>query len=143
MSLIELANEGRFKAHKTSKSEINQLLAVFNRDIEDAQIINLSIDRRFIMAYGAALTVAIAALAASGYRAASGGHHYWTIQSLVFTLGKHSIYTNGVKSVPAKRHRTLDRITANELCKRVYKIRLLLSDDGRGFPSSKAPTPFP
>lgn len=30
---------------------------------------------------------------------------------------KHSIYTNGVKTVPVKRHRTLDRITANELCK--------------------------
>ncbi|MBT9147793.1 MAG: hypothetical protein DDT32_01558 [Syntrophomonadaceae bacterium] len=31
--------------------------------------------------------------------------------------GKHSIYTNGVKTIPIKRHRTLDRITANELCK--------------------------
>lgn len=31
--------------------------------------------------------------------------------------GKHSIYTNGTKTVPIKRHRTLDRITANELCK--------------------------
>jgi mRNA interferase HicA len=30
---------------------------------------------------------------------------------------KHSIYTNDVKTVPVKRHRTLDRITANELCK--------------------------
>lgn len=31
--------------------------------------------------------------------------------------GKHSIYTNGFKTLPIKRHRTLDRITANELCK--------------------------
>ncbi|HEX7401605.1 MAG TPA: type II toxin-antitoxin system HicA family toxin [candidate division Zixibacteria bacterium] len=31
--------------------------------------------------------------------------------------GKHSIYTNGIKTLPIKRHRTLDRITANELCK--------------------------
>jgi mRNA interferase HicA len=30
---------------------------------------------------------------------------------------KHSIYTNDVKVIPIKRHRTLDRITANELCK--------------------------
>jgi len=30
---------------------------------------------------------------------------------------KHSIYTNKVKTLPIKRHRTLDRITANELCK--------------------------
>ena len=31
--------------------------------------------------------------------------------------GKHSIYTNNQKTVPVKRHRTIDRITANELCK--------------------------
>jgi len=29
----------------------------------------------------------------------------------------HSIYTNGIKTIPVKRHRTFDRITANELCK--------------------------
>ena len=31
--------------------------------------------------------------------------------------GKHSIYTNNQKTVPVKRHRTIERITANELCK--------------------------
>lgn len=31
--------------------------------------------------------------------------------------GNHSIYTNNEKTLPIKRHRTLDRITANELCK--------------------------
>jgi predicted RNA binding protein YcfA (HicA-like mRNA interferase family) len=30
---------------------------------------------------------------------------------------KHSIFTNGERSIPIKRHRTLDRVTANELCK--------------------------
>lgn len=30
---------------------------------------------------------------------------------------KHSIYTNNEKTVPIKRHRVIDRITANELCK--------------------------
>ena len=30
---------------------------------------------------------------------------------------RHSIYSNGLKTIPVKRHRTLDRITANELCK--------------------------
>jgi mRNA interferase HicA len=29
----------------------------------------------------------------------------------------HSIYTNGVKTIPVKRHRLLDRIVANELSK--------------------------
>ncbi|MFP3868220.1 MAG: type II toxin-antitoxin system HicA family toxin [Desulfobacteraceae bacterium] len=30
---------------------------------------------------------------------------------------KHSIYINGIKTVPVKRHKSLDRITANEICK--------------------------
>ena len=29
----------------------------------------------------------------------------------------HSIYTDGATTIPVKRHRQLDRITANELCK--------------------------
>lgn len=31
--------------------------------------------------------------------------------------GKHSVYTDGSKTLPIKRHKTFDRITANELCK--------------------------
>lgn len=30
---------------------------------------------------------------------------------------KHLIYTNKNKTIPIKRHRHFDRITANELCK--------------------------
>jgi mRNA interferase HicA len=29
----------------------------------------------------------------------------------------HSIYTNGTKTIPVKRHKVFDRITANEICK--------------------------
>jgi predicted RNA binding protein YcfA (HicA-like mRNA interferase family) len=31
--------------------------------------------------------------------------------------GNHSIYTNDVKTIPVKRHRAIDRITANAICK--------------------------
>lgn len=31
--------------------------------------------------------------------------------------GNHSIYTKGHATVPVKRHKQLDRITANEICK--------------------------
>jgi mRNA interferase HicA len=27
----------------------------------------------------------------------------------------HTIYTNGPKTIPVKRHKTLDRLTANEI----------------------------
>jgi len=29
----------------------------------------------------------------------------------------HSIYTNDSKTIPVKRHKVIDRITANEICK--------------------------
>src|SRR3972149_8634006 len=86
VSLEDWLNEGRLRQHKTSKQEINQLLAVFARDMADAQSTTISIDRRFATAYNAALTVSVAALAASGYRAAGEGQHYWVIQSLAFTF---------------------------------------------------------
>jgi mRNA interferase HicA len=36
---------------------------------------------------------------------------------LVREGGNHTIYSNGEKTVPVKRHSRFDRITANELCK--------------------------
>jgi mRNA interferase HicA len=36
--------------------------------------------------------------------------------------GNHSIYTNDLKTIPVKRHKTLDRITANEICKQAGLI---------------------
>jgi len=86
VSLADWLQEGRLKQHKTSKNEIKQLLAVFDRDIADAQLKSVSADRRFATAYNAALTICAAFLAASGYRATGEGHHYFLIQSLAFTL---------------------------------------------------------
>jgi len=77
---------GQLRAHKTSKREIAELLKAVDRDLADAQLQGLSADRRFATAYSAALLVATVALAASGYRAPQEGHHYWTIQSLAFTM---------------------------------------------------------
>ncbi len=31
--------------------------------------------------------------------------------------GRHSIYMSDQRTIPVKRHRTIDRITANQLCK--------------------------
>ena len=86
MSLQDWLNEGRLKTHNTSREEIDQLFAVFERDMADAQTEGLSDDRRFTTAYNAALMIARATLAASGYRTSGEGNHYWTIQSLAFTL---------------------------------------------------------
>ena len=86
MSLQSWLESGRLRAHKTSSSEIAELLKAADRDLADAQLHELSADRRFATACTAALLVATIALAANGYRAAQEGHHYWTIQSLAFTM---------------------------------------------------------
>ena len=58
--------------------------------MSDCQAAGLSADWRLAIAYNAALLLATAALAASGYRAAREMHHYRTIQSLAFTIGADS-----------------------------------------------------
>ena len=52
------------ETHTTSRKEISQLFAVFERDIADARTEALSSDRRFTTAYNAALMAARATLAA-------------------------------------------------------------------------------
>ncbi len=104
MSLQNWLSEGKLKAHKTSKSEVTQLLSVFNRDLADAQVKTLSADRRFAIAYNAALMVSIAALAAGGYRASGEGHHYWTIQSLAFTIQADARTINKFNKFRQKRN---------------------------------------
>ncbi len=86
MILQDWLESGRLRAHKTSRSDIAELLKAADRDLADAQIQQLSADRQFATAYSAALLMATVALAASGYRAPQEGHHYWTIQSLAFTM---------------------------------------------------------
>jgi hypothetical protein len=86
VSLQSWQESGQLRAHKTSKAEIAELLKAIDRDLADSQLQGLSADRRFATAYSAALLVATLALAASGYRAQQEGHHYWSIQSLAFTM---------------------------------------------------------
>jgi len=60
-----------------------------DRDLKDAAIEGLSVDRRFATAYTAALQLATVVLRASGYRASSsiGGHHWRTISLLPVLMG--------------------------------------------------------
>jgi hypothetical protein len=104
VSLQDWLAEGHLGMHQTSKQEIAQLKAVFERDYADAQVKALSTDRRFATAYSAALCIAVAALAACGFRAVSEGHHYWSIQSLAFTLQIDSKYLGKFDKFRQKRN---------------------------------------
>jgi hypothetical protein len=86
MSLKDWLDNGWLLEHKTSSQEIAYLLAVADRDLADCETPGLSPDWRMAIAYNAGLQAAAAALAACGYRAARGAHHYRVIQPLLYTI---------------------------------------------------------
>ncbi len=80
---------GALRPHRTSRREIADLLAVVDRDLRDAGVGAVSLDRRFAIAYSAVLGLATVVLAASGYRAvAQRGHHAVTLQALPELMGE-------------------------------------------------------
>ena len=87
MSLRDWQKNSWLVEHKTSPEEIAGLLAIVERDLANAKVAELADDWRLSIAYNAALQLATAALAASGFRAAREQHHYRTIQSLALTIG--------------------------------------------------------
>jgi len=104
MSLIEWEKNGWVTSHKTSPREITELLSVAARDLADSQTKGLSTDSQLSISYNAALQVATAALAASGYRAAREKHHYRVIQSLAHTIGAKADFVAQLDSFRKKRN---------------------------------------
>ena len=80
MSWKKLQAEGKVRAHKASKKELDELRAVIARDLEDAAIQELSDDRRFATAYKAALQ---ASKMAHTVRWLPAGEHTWSSQTYV------------------------------------------------------------
>lgn len=87
MSLRDWLANGWLTEHKTSPQEIADLLAVVDRDLEQAQTLGLSPDWKLNIAYNAALQAGVAALAAAGYRPSRDNKHFRVIQSLAYTVG--------------------------------------------------------
>ncbi len=87
MSLEEWQKFGWLKTHKTNRNEIAELMAVVDRVLAASKTPGLHNDWSFNIAYNAALQLATAALAASGYQAERANHHFRVIDSLSLTLG--------------------------------------------------------
>jgi hypothetical protein len=87
VSLSDWQKYGWLIEHRPMPKEIRDRLAVVERDLVDSEVVGLSPDWTLNIAYNAALQAAVAALAASGYRAAREAHHSRVIQSLTFTIG--------------------------------------------------------
>lgn len=88
MNLKKWAASGQLKAHKTSKKEIDNLLAIVERELRDSAVEALSADARFVMAYNAALKLCTITLYVAGYRATGAGAHHRTIEALPEILGE-------------------------------------------------------
>lgn len=91
-SLEELLASGRLKRHKASSKEIRVLFEVVKRDLADSKVHGLSEDRRFTIAYNAALQAGRALLAAEGYRTSGLGHHATVFQALRHFLPKEQAH---------------------------------------------------
>jgi len=86
MSLQQWEENGWLRAKPTSRAEIQNLLAIAERDMKDASG-GVSTDWQFGIAYNAALKLCTILLRASGFRTLSGDHHYRTIMAMPEILG--------------------------------------------------------
>jgi hypothetical protein len=82
MSLQRWLGERRLRLHRSSAEEIKALWEIVARDLKDAIVEQLSLDRRYASAYNAILQLATIVLRASGYRTAGEAHHWLTFQAL-------------------------------------------------------------
>jgi uncharacterized protein (UPF0332 family) len=114
MNLRKWLNEERLQQHITNKQEIKNLFNLVNRDLKDANIKQLSTDRRFATAYNAALQLATIVIHAAGYRVkgGSGGHHWITILLFPEIMGNiQKIRSDYFNACRAKRNVTdYDRV---------------------------------
>jgi hypothetical protein len=85
MTLRQWSESRWVVAHDASAEEIADLLAVVDRELEDASLKGLSDDGRMSHSYNAGLQLATVALAAEGYRPGRERAHERVIESLRFT----------------------------------------------------------
>lgn len=83
--------EGRIRAHRPTRRELEEVRAVVDRDLADAALAGLSADRKFATAYNAVLQLSKMVIACEGYRVApAAGHHQLTLEAAAHALGSAS-----------------------------------------------------
>jgi hypothetical protein len=85
--LNDLRSQGRLRPHKTSGKEVDDLLRLAERDLRDARVAGVSTDRRFMIAYEAAVALATIPLHCAGFRTDGTGHHQTTFLALPLVMG--------------------------------------------------------
>ena len=91
MQLKRWVDKGDHQAVQVNKKSLDDLLALVDRDIKDAELGSLSSDRRFAVAYNAALNFASYVIRKQGYRVAVKiGHHRITFLVAADILGREA-----------------------------------------------------
>lgn len=131
MTLPDWEANGWLRPHEPSRQEVGDLLAVVERDLEDARIDRLSADWRLSISYNAALQLASLALAVSGYRTGHTRAHERAIQSLRYTVGVEPDIVDMLDAVRRKRNLSnYDRAgtTSDREAEEVFELVLALRE---------------
>ena len=91
MSLQNWHKNGWLRPYQTNRQQITGLMAIVDRDLNDAQTAQLSTDWQFGIAYNAALKLCTILLCAEGYRPERNLAHFRTIQALPLILGNNRL----------------------------------------------------
>lgn len=144
MSLKDLLAANRIRNHATSKQELDGLCALVERDLQDADIPNLSADPRYATAYNAVLQLCKMALACGGYRVgASLGRHQTTFEASSLLLSPFGrAYTTYFDTCRHKRNRleydsahVVTETETREFVKKAHEFRRLVEEwIGREYP---------
>jgi hypothetical protein len=89
MRLRDWLDSGDLQRQPATPEEIARLFEIADRDLADAAVKGVSRDGQFAIVYEAALTLAMIALRAAGYRTrgSSPGHHWLTLALLPEIMG--------------------------------------------------------
>lgn len=109
MSLNDWYNNDWLKRHQTSREEIGNLIKIIERDLQDSQLTDLSLDWQFAISYNAALQCCTVALCCNGFKPGHGqSEHYRTIESLTLTMGPSFNETRDYLNVCRAKRNVID-----------------------------------
>ena len=136
MRLSELQRSGEIERLKATRREIANLLNSARTKLDDAQIKAASRETRLGLAYQCILTLAKAALRASGYRLKGRvDEHVRTLNTMRGTLGIEDKRIRYFQSLRKKRHRDLYegdlKVSATELNEALERAGELLDETER------------
>ena len=104
MSLKKLFDNGYLRKAEPTTRDINAKFEVAVRNLRDAANEDISIDTRFRLSFEAMLVAAQALLLADGYRPAAGRGHYYSIETLEYTIGESRDIIILLHALAKKRH---------------------------------------